>query len=71
MVETVEQFYERIYVNFVNDKVFVFNCKSDITKEDIKGKIWTVSQASQYVQWLKQKPTTNNFMDNIKKGVLQ
>ena len=50
MSEAIENFYNRIYVDFTRDKVWVY--PSVIGKG--KPEIWTLQQKEQYVNYLKQ-----------------
>ncbi len=48
-METLDEFFNREYTDFTNDKVFVY--------PQIRGKgkhqIWSIEQAKQYINYLK------------------
>lgn len=49
-MEGIEQFYDRIYVNWVSEKVLVY----PKTRGKGNPEIWTLGQKEQYVNYLKQ-----------------
>ena len=49
--ETVEGFLDRIYVDFIGEKVWVYPRRTGIGECEA----WTLEQAKQYVRYLKQK----------------
>ena len=51
MLETTEQFYSRVFVNFCNNKVFIFPTK----KREGKCEVWSIEQAKQYLNYLSQE----------------
>ena len=50
MIETLDNFFERIYVNFIKDIVFIFSDKRRIGKPQK----WNCEKARQYVNYLQE-----------------
>lgn len=50
IIETVDHFLDRCYMNFIDDIVFVYPNKINIGKP----RIMTIDQAKQYVNYLNQ-----------------
>lgn len=52
MVELIENFYDRTYVNFCDKKVFVYSSRYQLENEDFKPEVWSLETARNYLQWL-------------------
>ena len=50
-METINNFLNRIFVNFIDDKVFVYQSFKKIGTPDI----WTVRQAKDYLKYLEEE----------------
>jgi len=68
MAETTEQFLNRIYVNYLKDKVFIYKNNSDISKEESKCQIWNIQKTKEYLQWLRENNGTE-FKPEQKRGL--
>lgn len=51
MVETLEEFYSRIWLNFWEDRVLIFQNK----KREGKPQVWNLQTARNYIQYLKSQ----------------
>ena len=56
-METEEQFFNRVYVDFERDKVWVY----PTTRGKGKPDFWTIQQARQYLNYLNQNGTTKEW----------
>ena len=59
--ETIDEFFDRIYVNGVNGRVFVYPKKRG---EGTKVEIWSIETMQNYLKWLSEhKPKTKMVID--------
>ena len=56
-METINEFYNRIYVNFTNDQVMVFKSKIHKNKIEsvLKPEIWDILTTRNYLNWLENE----------------
>lgn len=59
MTETKDSFYERSYWNWAREKVLVYPRK----RNEGKCEIWTLQQATQYVNYLERNERANQQRD--------
>lgn len=57
MSETLDNFFDRSYINHVNGRVLVFaNNRDRMTESGInKAQLWTMEQTGEYVKYLQAK----------------
>jgi hypothetical protein len=52
MIETVQQFNDRIYINHKKDKVFVWKTAKNKHELNDKFETWSIQTAKNYLHWL-------------------